>query len=293
MFLKSITLRDWKAYGQAKFEFPSPKKGKNIILIGAKNGFGKTSLFEAIVLGLFGKDGLPLIARAPFSGVGDAGLSTNYKSFIEKSINKNALSDGRTSCSVTLLFGMDEEDEEIEIRRIWNFTDSGGFKPQDEEIVIYEGARRKVVGPRSVDVDRAEWFRDYIAKNFLPYYLAAFFMFDGEQVSVFAEREMSAQVRQGIEGLLGIPVLRELADDLRKYSSDRRRSTPSGSNQTLIRLESERDALNETLNNARLRLEVLQPQLHNLTSEREALTRELESYGAGSQAVSSPLFMYQ
>ena len=285
MFLKSITLRDWKAYAHAKFDFPSPRPNKNIILIGAKNGFGKTSLFEAIVLGLFGKNGLPLIARAPFSGAGEERLATSYKSFLEKAINKNAITSGHsTSCSVTLVFGLDEDDEEIEIRRVWNFSDTGIFRPNDEEIQIYEGVSRKVVGPRGVETDRAEWFRDYIAKKFLPYYLAAFFMFDGEQVSAFAEREMSVQVRQGIEGLLGIPVLRELADDLRKYAVDRRRSTPSGSNQTLSRLETEREEVAQLLNVAKNSFEELIPQLQSLSLERDGLTRELESFGAGSQA---------
>lgn len=69
MYISQITLRDWKAYTTASFDLPAPGRDKNIVLIGAPNGYGKTSLFEAIVLGMFGRDGLPLIARSPFSGV--------------------------------------------------------------------------------------------------------------------------------------------------------------------------------------------------------------------------------
>lgn len=54
MHLSHITLRDWKAYTTANFDFPAPASGRNIVLIGAPNGYGKTSLFEAIVLGMFG-----------------------------------------------------------------------------------------------------------------------------------------------------------------------------------------------------------------------------------------------
>ncbi|MGU3541369.1 DNA sulfur modification protein DndD [Methylobacterium sp. A52T] len=286
MHLKSITLRDWKAYTVAKFDFPSPTPNKNLVLIGAQNGFGKTSFFEAVVLGLFGKDGMPLIARAAFADVGVERLTTSYRAFMEKAINRNAVRNGRTSCSVTLLFGLDEEDEEeIEIKRIWNFSDNGTFKPADEEIQIFEGARRKPVGPHAYSgEDRVEWFRDYVAKTFLPYYLAAFFLFDGEQVSTFAEREMSAQVQNGIEGLLGIPVLRELAQDLRNYARDRRRETPSGSNSTLARLEQDREELNAKLAEAQAKLDAVSPNLLNMGQERERITRELDSYGTGSQA---------
>lgn len=284
MHLKSLTLRDWKAYSTAKFDLPSPTPNKNLVLVGAQNGFGKTSFFEAVVLGLFGKDGMPLIARAAFADAGVERLTTSYRGFMEKAINRNAIRNGRTSCSVTLVFGLDEEnEEEIEIKRIWNFSDSGAFKASDEEIQIFEGARRKPVGPPSGE-DRAEWFRDYVAKTFLPYYLAAFFMFDGEQVSTFAEREMSAQVQNGIEGLLGIPVLRELASDLRNYARDRRRETPSGSNSTLARLEQDRDELNAKLAEAQTKLDAVAPNLLNMSQERERITRQLDSYGTGSQA---------
>ena len=64
MFLRSIQLRDWKAYASGQFDFPIPTKNKNVVLIGAKNGYGKTSLLEAIILGLYGRDGMHALARA-------------------------------------------------------------------------------------------------------------------------------------------------------------------------------------------------------------------------------------
>lgn len=285
MYLKTIQLREWKAFALAKFDFPAPKTGKNIVLVGAQNGYGKTSLFEAVVLGLFGKDGMPLIARAGFKEIGEERQNTTYRAFLEKAVNNVAIRNGRTSCSVTLTFGLDEEDEEIEIKRIWSFTDSGNFKPSDEEIQIFEGSKRRPVGPgHSYSDDRGEWFRDYIAKTFLPYYLAAFFMFDGETVSSFAEREMSAQVRSGIQGLLGIPVLRDLAIGLRDYAKSRRQDTPAGSDATLGKLEAEREDLNAQLATAQARLGEIEPNLLSMTQERERITRELDSYGTGSQA---------
>lgn len=283
MYLKSIVLRDWKAYTVGSFDFPAPEVHRNIILIGAQNGFGKTSLFEAIVLGLFGQSGLPLVARSPFSSDDKQRLATSYRAFLEKAIHSGAIDAGRTSCSVKLCFV--DDGEEIEIQRIWYFTDKGALRPGDEEVRIYEGTTKRVVGPTAADDgEDLEWYRDFIARRFLPYYLAAFFLFDGEQVSAFAEREMAAQVRSGIEGLLGIPVLKELAQDLRAYARVRKGEVNNVSDRTIDRIELDLDNLNLQLGKRKERVAELEPEHAGLKEQREKLQRELASFGAGSQA---------
>lgn len=285
MYISQITLRDWKAYTTASFDFPAPGRGKSIILIGAPNGYGKTSLFEAIILGIYGRDGLPLIARSPFSGGDKERLATSYKTFLEKALHKGATAAGRNSCSVKLVF-VDDDDEPLEIQRIWHFSEMGTYRPQDEEVHIFQGATRKAVGPGTLQgAERADWFREYVAENLLPFTLAHFFLFDGEQVSVLAEREMSAQVRAGIEGLLGIPVLKTLAKDLRAYAEVRRRDSPNVSDKTIEKLELERHQLTFDYEKKAERFAEIEPALAQLKEEREHLTRELASFGAGSQAL--------
>jgi DNA sulfur modification protein DndD len=285
MHLSRIVLRDWKAFVDARFDFPKPTRSKNIVLIGAENGFGKTSLFEALVLGLFGRDGLPLIARAPFTGAGEERLSMSYKEFMEGALHARALDGGRASCSVELTFETDEG-EPIEVTRIWSFGSNGTFTNpyNSEDVRVYEGTTRRTKGPTGLQgQDRLDWYRDYIAKTFLPSTLAAFFMFDGERVSEFADRDMASQVRIGIEGLLGIPILRELAEDLRQYAASKRIPSKS-SDGTLQRHEQEHSNVKADLDDVRSQIAALEPDVLRLKQDQQRLTNELTGFGAGTQA---------
>jgi DNA sulfur modification protein DndD len=285
MHISQITVRDWKAYNKAVFEFDAPTKNKNITLIGAPNGYGKTSLFEAIILGMFGRRGLPLIASSMFDGRTNDRLTTSYKSFLEKALHNGAINAGRTSCSVKLVF-LDDDGETLEIQRIWHFSDTGAYRPQDEEIQIYQGSSRKPIGPGNLRGDeKVEWFLDYITEHLLPFTLAHFFMFDGEQVSVLAEREMTVQVRTGIEGLLGIPLLKKLAQDLRVYAETRRRDNPNVTDEAIEKLENERRELTDKRDKLQAQYEKAEPMRAKLRDQRDSLTRELASYGASSQAL--------
>src|SRR5438132_14096695 len=114
MFLRSIQLRDWKAYASGQFDFPIPTKNKNVVLIGAKNGYGKTSLLEGIILGLYGRDGMNALARAITSN-GDADKS--YDEFVERALHAQAIEQGRTSISIEIV--LEDAADRLKIIRKW------------------------------------------------------------------------------------------------------------------------------------------------------------------------------
>ena len=56
MWIAKIELFNFKSFQHQTFEFPQPRAGRNIVLIGGMNGYGKTSILEALYLGLYGKE---------------------------------------------------------------------------------------------------------------------------------------------------------------------------------------------------------------------------------------------
>jgi len=67
MHLRSVSLRDWKAYEAVRFDFPEPKNDGNVILIGGQNGFLERLPFLRLSpLGYTGRMGCRLYrARQP------------------------------------------------------------------------------------------------------------------------------------------------------------------------------------------------------------------------------------
>jgi DNA sulfur modification protein DndD len=134
MFLRSIQLRDWKAYASGQFDFPIPTKNKNVVLIGAKNGYGKTSLLEAIILGLYGRDGMHALARAVSSNSDD---DKSYDEFMERALHAQALQQGRTSIAIQIV--LEDAVERLKIVRRWHFTGGGKHRRTDEEVNLFTG----------------------------------------------------------------------------------------------------------------------------------------------------------
>lgn len=284
MFLKRIELRDFKAYEAATFDFPTPAEagGKNITLIGGLNGYGKTSLFEALALGLFGRDGIRLIERAKLAS-DDTERTQSFKDFIERAHFAGARDEGRTSCRVALHF-IDEKNNPLEIHRTWHFFLDGRLRPGADEVRILQGPSRKVVCPPQDEPNVLGWYREWVYRTFLPITQAWVFWFDGEAASVYAERDKDQQIKEGIEGLLGLYWLRKLSEDLRDYAANRRQAVPKGGDKESIRIQGEIAALEKELHSKRNRIDEMDRSLAAKEEERDRLVRELSGYGPGTQA---------
>jgi len=288
MYLKSILLRDWKAYApEVQFDLPAPGKRKNVVIIGAKNGFGKTSLLEAIIFGLYGRDAMPLVARAEQGG-DETRLKLNYSDFLEKALHGRALAETRTSMSVRLDFVGNAHDGELEyisIERCWHFSSGGKHLPDRDEVIVRAGPHQVLQRPGKQD-DPEDFFRNFIARHTVPSFLAQFFLFDGERVQNLARRDMKSQVKIGIEGMLGASVLRELGLDLRDYSKGKQKEAGgSSASQTVRELTAEVGKLEAELAADELQQRDVMSELTMLRTRRDELMQQLR--GGTGGAVSS------
>lgn len=277
MKIVSIELSNWRAYQSATFNFDISDKSKNCVLIGAPNGFGKTSLFEALTLCIFGKKGLPLLARASNKGRTD----TPYDRFLSSIIHKKALASVSKRLSVKLSF-ISSDNTKIRVERSWYFNPSGMHKPGDEQFTLWIGDQ--VQAPEQGQ-DRTEWESELINRYFVPHSLAQFFLFDGEMVRDLARMDQAAQVRKGIEGLMGVPILRNLTNSLENYAIKKRagvRNPKSGTNPADIGIEIEK--LDNRIQELTSKIDDLDTILSGLTKEQKELFDELASFGSTDQS---------
>ena len=162
MKINKVKLYNFSSYeGNNEFDFEVADKKKNIILIGGKNGAGKTSLFTAIKVALYG----PL-------AYGYVGVNSHYISKIKDLINSKAFQQEtvESEVQITLELKTEREIKNYIITRKWNYIDQ---KLTEEYLVEKDGVR--------LDEQKLSYFENYL-QSIIPPDLFEFFLFDGEEV---------------------------------------------------------------------------------------------------------------
>ena len=289
MYLRAVELTNWRSYRHARLELPVPDGKRNVILVRAPNEYGKTALFEAVTLALFGRYGLPLLPRAVTPAVNDLAQRRriSYSKFLNDALHYRAAEIGQRNCAVTLEFE-DDNGEPVEIKRTWHFRsdpESGPeHTPDNDELCIYEGRERRPVMRPVSEIDDEVWDLDFIAQKFIHPDIAGFFLFDGEQIQQYAGRGMENQIKDGIEGLLGLRILRSLQESLKKYAKARRTQTESSSDDGLATLHAEVDRLEAEEKRHLSTVDETVRLLEELVEERRRIMKSIGSSGEGTVA---------
>ena len=276
MWISKLELTCFKSYQHQVFEFPEPEAGKNIVLIGGMNGFGKTTILEALYLCLYGKDAIIHLARA--------GLKTDdkrgYPTFLEGALNGEAKRDGTDVMMVRVTINKNKT-KAVDVCRKWFFKSNGtGDWTGDEEAVIRDVIRGVPENPR-VDGRNGFHFSELLNEIFVPAHVAPFFFFDGEEVKKLADQSRVEQVKQGLEGLLGVELLRQLADRLRNFENIKRSEVVAVDKDRLTQLGEQLSA-----GEAQLKLLMQESQANEeirtqLRGEQQSLVERITSAGGG------------
>jgi DNA sulfur modification protein DndD len=274
MWISKIELVCFKSYQSQVFEFPMPDDGRNIVLIGGMNGYGKTSILEALYLCLYGKDAMVHLARA--------GLKTDdskgYPTFLEKAFNGEALRGNRDTMMVRVVINRSKS-KAVNIARKWYFRANGTWTV-DEEVVVREVVRG-VPGTPRVDGRNNFLLADMLEEIFVPAHVAPFFFFDGEEVKKLADQGRVEQVKQGLEGLLGVVLLRALAERLRGFENKKRSEVIAVDEGNLHRLLDTLTNNQQTLRELRKKGTKADELKSRLKGVREALVERITAAGGG------------
>ncbi len=266
MHLREVHVRNWRSYRNATFTLPKPNTRRNVILVGAQNGTGKTSLLIALYLGLFGREVMHLIEGVRLYSA-DADRSRTYKGLMEQIVHRPSLRQDGPHCSVQLRFETPESGSVL-IQRRWNFNRGGKVRDLNtrdgEEVLIEVNAQRRIY-PSWQDANGR------IEELLFPWSVMPCFFFDGEQAQERVEAAGGRALLDAVNTLYGTGILDTLSDSLKGFIQSEkdklRRETGS------IRTD-ELDQKREHLEETKEQLKQIEGDLTAKRRERDAVEAE-------------------
>jgi DNA sulfur modification protein DndD len=256
MILRSLTVQNFGTYAGSQTLMLEPSVEQNVILIGGKNGTGKSTFLEAIRLCFYGPQASP-----------NTRARDKYERYLLDRIHRES-STSIPSVAASIALEFDYADHEgtktFKVTRRWQRAPNGGVREEFE--LCSEGE------PVS-DVDSAHW-QDFI-RELIPIGVSDLFFFDGEKVQLLAEDESDSKtLSEAVSNLLGMDIIEKLSADLAIY-----RSKAVSNDETEARTVSELKRLNDEAKLLKMNKEVAEGEFISATSIATAATlavQELE-----------------
>lgn len=211
-----------------------------------------------------------------------AGLKTDefkgYPTFLERAFNGEARRASEDLMSVRVVVQRTKS-KGIDILRRWYFRTSTGAWQEDEAVV--RETTRGVPGMPKTDQKNGFLLSELLDDNFVPAHVAPFFFFDGEEVKKLADQNRIEQVKQGLEGLLGVVLLRNLAERLKGFENYKRSGIANVDDQNIKRMLEALTVDEAKLNALRLDAEQSKKRLDELKAERNSYFERITAAGGG------------
>lgn len=197
MLLERLTIENYGVYeGKSEFDLSSTVE-KPIVLIGGFNGAGKTTIFESLMIALYGK-----------TYFGRRTTKKDYMEFVAGRLHRHGkMHTNSASVELSFRFYHRGRDDEYTVNRSW-IRDGASVS---ESLLI-----RKNGEPMN-DVDESQW-QSFI-ESMIPIGIARLFFFDGEKIVRMAEWSNSDndEIKSSLDMLLGAEIINRLHSDLDLY----------------------------------------------------------------------------
>ncbi len=218
MILETLKLYNVGAFnGWHRFDLEPENPKKPVVLVGALNGCGKTTIHETIQLALFGPQSAPSQRHRK-----------GYDNFLTHLLNSDADQEDGAVVELSFRHSEDGEERRYRVRRTWKVK---GKRVQKGFDVYIDGAADKVL---------ADLWQEKIHDIF-PARIASFFFFDGEQIEELADFErLPVLLKEAVHSLLGLDLVEQLRLDLNVLATRKRvRHTGEAIKKQIAELEQE------------------------------------------------------
>lgn len=208
MKFKKIILENFGIYnGINEFDLNLNNK-KNIILIGGKNGNGKTTLFTSIKLCLYGIKMFDKILS-----------KKEYEQYLYDKIHRNPnqkIHNDYSKIKLIFDFTIENKTSIFEIERYWENSNN---KIKETFSIYQDGSKLK-------NLNTENW-QDFI-NNIIPKGLSQLFFFDGEKIQNLVDDKIdNTEFSNSFKALLGLENVEKLNADLEIYKNKQLKKTAS------------------------------------------------------------------
>ena len=232
MILEEMRLTNFRCfYGQSTIRF-STDPDRNVTVIYAENGVGKTTLLNALLWCFYGE-------------------TTERFEKKEDILNYDAKKEGLTTASVEVLF--EHNDKDYIAKRFFVTGPRANGSRNFIVVRIDQGSQIDIPAP------------DTFINTVIPRDMASHFLFDGEHAEVFLGESSRTSIRSAVRDILGCSLIETAIADIKDISSQFRKKISSMPGATRsAELVSRIDALTAQIDLAEKEVERLEKQ-HRLT----------------------------
>ncbi len=242
-------------YGSTTFDFtPDSENGKCSILIGGKNGAGKTHLLRALYLAIVGDPGVNDLKKME----GKSGIN---KFDFGHALNRKAAAEGQDICRFEIKLTKREVSGAETLTLVREVHQRPKSQPAwKSHVITSEG---KKMTPEDKEEGEGAVIRK-LRDAFLPRYLARFFFFDAEGSQNLSLTEKD--VIEGIARILGLWTFKELEEHLRSLIKIK---VPKDFGSNLLGKET------RTLSDINAKIQKIEEEIESYKSEKQEKETEL------------------